>query len=280
MTTMQEQLIPDEPLAAKPATAHAMIALLRRHYLPDEQKPAWVFAPEIQAPGPVGRKADLICLGCVAAAGAELVGHEVKVSRADVLVELADLTKSDPWQRYCNRWWLVIPHPQLIEGLELPASWGVLTPPSGRRTRSMTVHRSAPVLHPAEQAPALRTLARWQHWQLRDLRIRVAQLASDLEQSRTSMRQLDDSLRAQRDPNRHVIDQIVKGLGGTAFRHDEIGDWRRPVQVDDVVAALRDLGEVKARRDEAIQTLKDTRTGLENAQGRITNALNHWTVPE
>lgn len=280
MTATQEQLIPDEPPTTKPATAQAMIGLLRRHYLPDEQKPAWVFAPEIQAPGPVGRKADLICLGCTAATGTALVGHEVKVTRADVLVELADLTKSDPWQRYCNRWWLVIPHPQLIEGLELPASWGVLTPPSGRRTRSMTVHRPAPDLRPVEQAPALRTLARWQHWQIRDLRARLSQLGDELERERNTMRRLDDSARAQRDPNRHVIDQIVTALGGAGFSGTEVGDWRRPVQVDDVVAALRDLGEVRARRDEALRAIKHAREDLETAQGRITRALTQWAVPE
>ncbi len=150
MTAVQEQLIPDPPATPVPTTEHSMVEMLRRHYVPDATKTAGVFAPEIQAPGPVQRRADLIWLGCTAAAGNRLVGHEVKVTRADVLSELADLTKSDPWQRYCDQWWLVIPHLSLIEGLELPESWGVVLPPSGRRTRSVTVHRKAPLLGPVE----------------------------------------------------------------------------------------------------------------------------------
>jgi hypothetical protein len=254
-----------------PTTANEMLKLLRRHYLPDESRPAGIFAAEIPAPGSTLRKADLIWLGCTAAAGNYLIGHEVKVSRADVMVELADLTKTDPWQRFCDQWWLVIPSPALIAGLTLPDSWGVLIPPSGRRTRSMTVHREAPALKPAEQAPALRTIAAWLHWRLRDSRNRIESLQGRTDDVEAALRELRTYQPTVRDPDRDVVSRIVSALGGQYG--DDVGGWRQRVEVDDVVAALQDLSGVYARRDEALRTLKYTRTELESAQRNIARLL-------
>jgi hypothetical protein len=265
-----------------PATARDMLALLRRHYLPDESRSAGIFAPEIQAPGPTLRKADLIWLGCTAASH-ELVGHEIKVSRADVLVELADLTKTDPWQRYCDRWWLAIPDPALIAGLQLPDSWGVLTPPSGRRTRSMTVHRPAPVLRPAEQSPALRTLAAWTHWRLRDTQSHLEGSRERARIAETELQELRLRTPRVRDPERDIVTRIVQALGGQ--HGGRVGGWEQQVSVDDVVLALKDLGEVYARRDQAAHTLERTRGQLEVAQRVIARTLeemdgakNHGTA--
>lgn len=104
-------LIPGPSTPPQPTTASAMLDMLRRHYLPDERRPAYLLAPEIQAPGRSSRRADLIALGMSAATNGALIGHEIKVTRADVQAELGDLTKSDPW--------------------------GIMLPPSGRRTRSV-----------------------------------------------------------------------------------------------------------------------------------------------
>lgn len=266
------QLIPDRPAKSVSMTADAMRALLRRHYLPDESRPAGIFAPEIQAPGPTQRKADLIWLGCTAATGRQLIGHEIKVSRGDLLAELADLTKSDPWERYCDRWYLVVPGLSLIEGLELPGSWGVMLPPSGRRTRSMTVHRLAPPLKPDEQSPALRTVASWVHWQLRDTRNQAVNQRRDLERARAESQELRVYSRDARDPNREVVDRVIRGLGG-AWGADKVGSWKQQVRVDDVIAALQDLGAVYGRRDEALRALAGLKQALEASQSRITHLL-------
>jgi hypothetical protein len=265
--TTQETL-PIDP----PATASSMLELLRRHYLPDESRPAGIFAPEIQAPGPTLRKADLIWLGCTAAAGSQLVGHEIKVSRADVLVELADLTKTDPWQRYCDRWWLVITDPALIAGLTLPDSWGVLTPPSGRRTRSMTVHRDAPALKPVEQSPALRVIATRLNWQLCRQRNQLEGARARAEQAETELRELRTYSPPVRDPERDIVSRIVSALGGQ--HGGRVGGWEQQVPIDDVVAALTDLGSVYVRRDRALQTLRYARTELESAQRSIARQLD------
>lgn len=142
-------------------TAASMTELLRQHYNPDGRALSHLFMPEIGAPGG-RRRADLL-VAPISIAGAKantLIGHEIKVSRADVMAELADPTKADPWLRYCTRWYLVVADPALIEGLTIPDLWGVMAPPSGRRTRSMTILREAPKLTPdGDMSPALSRLA-------------------------------------------------------------------------------------------------------------------------
>jgi hypothetical protein len=142
-------------------TAHSMTELLRQHYNPDGRAMGHLFMPEIGAPGG-RRRADLL-VAPISIAGAKentLIGHEIKVTRSDVMAELADPTKADPWMRYCTRWYLVVADPALIEGLTIPDLWGVMAPPSGRRTRSMTVLREAPKLTPdGDMSPALSRLA-------------------------------------------------------------------------------------------------------------------------
>jgi hypothetical protein len=267
----QDLLLPEEP--AGTGTAKAMLALLRRHYVPDATKPAGVFATEIQGPGSAQRRADLIWLGCTAATGNELVGHEVKVTRADLLNELADLTKSHVWQQYCDRWWLVIPDPSLIRGVGLPPSWGVMLPPSGRRTRSMTIHREAPALRPLEQGPALKTLAAWQHWKLRDAHVHAKGVEDRWDQAQQALREAELAVqRPTPSPEQRMIARIVYDLGGP-WDENHIGTWKQRVQVEDLVAALRDLGAVAVRRDEALRVLDWARGQLEAAGVSISRAL-------
>lgn len=124
-----------------------------------------------------------------------IYGYEVKVSRADLVHELADPTKATAWKQYCDYWWLVVPGPGLIEGLEIPGDWGVLGPPSGNRVKAMTVYRKAPKLEPIDKTPALARLATssaWRHRQtevllenaqarIEELEAQVADLQLDLE---------------------------------------------------------------------------------------------------
>jgi hypothetical protein len=71
--------------------------------------------------------------------------------------------------RYCTRWYLVVADPSLIEGLTIPDLWGVMAPPSGRRTRSMTILREAPKLTPdGDMSPALSRLAAYMVNRLED----------------------------------------------------------------------------------------------------------------
>lgn len=254
-------------------TARDMLAMLRRHYLPEGRQPGGIFAPEIAAPNSM-RRADLIWQGVTSGSGYGLVGHEIKVNRADLLAELADPTKSDPWQKYCNQWWLVIPHASLLDGLELPPTWGVLTPPSGRRTRSCTIARPAPTLSPHDQGPAWLTLATWLHWRHHTA---DSNLRSTSEQLRVAREQADH-LRRQvpatsgtASAEQELVAEIIRKLGGAHF--SGIGDWDREIKTEDVVDALTNLGLVQKKAADADLALKYRRDELRRLGQRIEQIL-------
>ena len=127
-------------------TAKDMLDLLDKHYAPPPSKPAGGRQiSEIQAPHST-RRADALYLPITTSGRGTIIGHEIKVNRADVLAEVADPHKADAWMRYCNRWWLVISNASIIEGIPIPPEWGIMLPPT--RNRFMTVVRDAPKLEP------------------------------------------------------------------------------------------------------------------------------------
>jgi hypothetical protein len=248
------------------STARDVIEMLRRHYLPEGRQPAGIFAPEIQAPTGL-RRADLIWQGVTTAAGSELIGHEVKVSRQDLLVELADPAKADPWQRYCDRWWLVVSDPALIDGLTLPPSWGVMAPPSGRRTRSMTVLVEAPVLKPDDKALAYATIAKWLHWRHHNLDAQHRMTRAENDSLREANAKLRERVPLQshaQEKIQQVVERIVRSLGGVTGS-GQVGSWDRQVEVEDIVSAMRDLGTVYERA-------RTVKFGVEAALGALRRA--------
>lgn len=253
--------------------ATELMAMLRRHYIKDEARPGGIFAAEIGAPGNTGRRADLIWQDVTARSGKPLIGHEIKVSRADVLAELDDPTKSDPWQRYCNRWWLVVPSPALLAGLELPPTWGVLTPPSGRRTRSMTVTVPAPELRPDEQTPAVRRLAEWLHWRLHATQQDLEVERHGRQRAQEALGELREQAPARRPARQqHVVDDILDRLGGVVG--DRLGGWSLELDVDDVVAALQELGTIRARQRQAHQRLASAHRDLRGLRAQLDRVLD------
>ena len=258
-------------------TSGAMVEMLRRYYIPDDTRPAWLFAPEIEAPGPSGRRADLITLGVTLATSRKLIGHEIKVSRPDVQTELADLTKCDPWMQYCDHWWLVVPHLSLVEGLPIPETWGIMLPPSGRRTRSMTIHRQAPKLAPINQVPALVALAARVHWRLRDEKFNHQRSLREVEtlRSRNELLEREPARRSRgQDPTWEFIEQVVRKLGGT-WDGDTIRGYNTgALTVDDVVSALADLKQVRALAERAETAYKHAKANLITARDIITRTLS------
>jgi len=197
------------------STSHDVLTMLRRHYSPESKPPAGVLYPEVGSP--CGRRrADAIWAPLVSSAGIGLVGHEIKVTRSDVLTELADPAKADPWQRFCTRWWLTVSDPALVDGLTLPESWGVLAPPSGRRTRTMTVLHPAPLLKPMEPAVAWRRLLARQaldeegRMAYREVRVSAAEkrLAEDQQLLREQQHQSRRETGPEDEWSRMVLDKM------------------------------------------------------------------------
>lgn len=228
-----------------PTTSGDVLALLRRHYIPEGRPPAGIFAPEIQCPAGQ-RRADLIWMPTGWSTGTGLVGHEIKVTRSDVLAELADPTKADAWARYCRRWWLVVADPALVDGLTVPEQWGIMAPPSGRRTRTMTVLRDAPRLTPIDTAAAYARIAAWTFNHERDaaasLRAENRRLTDDLERERERLRNRELAAAGVTSPHAQRVAGILTAVRALAAEEHV---WGEAVD-EDVVRAVVDAKHARA----------------------------------
>jgi hypothetical protein len=257
----------------KKATAADIVAMLQRHYLPEGRPPGGILAVEIGAPDGT-RRADALWAP-LTLSGGDLVGHEVKVSRSDVLAELADPTKADPWLRYCSRWWLTVSDPALVEGLDIPEAWGIMAPPSGRRTRSMTIVRDAPKRKVGDTGPAWRRILAWSHYRTAE---RLTRLEAEVGWRQRDIDRLEEELQTRRlagegqaHPHAVRVSKIVRALEeaarGSGRRVDEV--WLHGDEITDgeVVTALLDLARLRAisreagwkldRMVEAVEEFKD-----------------------
>ena len=90
------------------------------------------------------RWADAVAINLWPSRGLEIHGFEVKVSRSDWMRELKNPEKSEPVQRYCDRWWIVAPEGVIRDG-ELPPTWGQYEAKKGASLRQIM---AAPKLEP------------------------------------------------------------------------------------------------------------------------------------
>ncbi len=97
-------------------------SIFARHNGPD-----WCRFAEVNegTGGAMGRRADAVCLNIWPSKGYAIHGFEIKVSRADFLHEMQDITKADAVGKFCDFWWLAAPK-GIATVDELPASWGLM----------------------------------------------------------------------------------------------------------------------------------------------------------
>lgn len=127
-----------------------LLTMLRRHYIPETgdlmARDGGSFAHEVSANGPGStRRADALYAGYTSASGRILIGHELKVSRADWRAELAKVGKADDWSDACHAWYVVAPSTDIVPVEELPHGWGLMLPPRSKNGRRMTVKVRAEV---------------------------------------------------------------------------------------------------------------------------------------
>lgn len=111
---------------------------LRRHYIkPGLPLPGGIFVPEVGQNGSWGlsHRCDAIYVGFTSTSGRLLVGHELKVSRADWQHELDQSGKADQWHDVCHEWWVVAPSTDIVDPDTLPAGWGLMVPSTRTKTR-------------------------------------------------------------------------------------------------------------------------------------------------
>lgn len=160
----------------------------------------------------VSRHADAFAMSIWPSRGYEIHGYEIKRSRGDVKKELDDPAKADAVGKFCDYWWLVVSDLSIIDGLVIPATWGILHP----RNQVLRVHVKAPK---RDATPVSRAFAaavtrrvcasfvpKWQHDELkknadekaradleRDRRYQKDEATYELEQLRARIKVFEES---------------------------------------------------------------------------------------
>ncbi|GHH57606.1 hypothetical protein [Lentzea cavernae] len=132
--------------------ARAMCELLERHYRGKDghrDQDSHATFRELRAPDQV-HYADFVAVSLWSSRGLAVDVHEIKVSRADWLTELAKPSKAEAWWPYSTRFWLVVPDASIVKASELPEGWGLMVPPKNANHRVMQK-----LVKPAVRTPVL-----------------------------------------------------------------------------------------------------------------------------
>jgi hypothetical protein len=211
-----------------------LLALLERHYIkPGAALPGGVFVPEVGANGGfgAGRRCDAIYAGFTSASGRILIGHELKVSRADWLAELNNPGKADAWADECHEWWLVVPDPAIVLDGELPAGWGLMHP-GGRSSSRMRVRTTAHRKDPGTHLPSWDTV--------RSVLARLDTLRANTIEERIKAARA--RIRADNDSRINALVELE--LAHRAASHPEAGELaRRVAAIEDALGARIDWDE-------------------------------------
>lgn len=176
--------------AAPMGETATLLALLQRHYIkPSQPLPGGVFLHEVGGNGSWGAssRADALYIGFTSSSGRILIGHELKVSRADWLNELNKPGKADQWADQCHAWYLVVSDPAIVKDGELPPGWGLMSP--GRSKTRMTIHTAAAVKpNHTPSWDAMRSIvARYDTLREKEIRETVAKRAEQVDADREKL---------------------------------------------------------------------------------------------
>lgn len=116
-------------MSSKPSS-DLIKAALRLHYA----APQYVTLEEVRnatgrlkkRAGKTPRYADMLAMAMWPSLGLEIIGFEIKTSRADWLREIADDKKAVAVSQFCDRWYLVTHDASIVKRGELPVGWGII----------------------------------------------------------------------------------------------------------------------------------------------------------
>lgn len=254
-----------------------MIERLRAHYIePGAAVAGGTFAAEVGVNGKFGAssRCDALYAGYTSASGRILIGHEVKVSRADWRHELDSLGKADYWADNCHAWYLVAPSTDIIPVEEVPAGWGLMVP-NPRAKRRMEVKVRAAV-H-AERVPSWDAM---RSFMARVDTLRAAEInATANEAIRRERERLEDDFKKRVTPANHEAEQALRTLTELEEAMGvKIAGWGRDTIRPEVfaraVSISRELQGVDAGRRwgtlrEAAETARDVAERLTDADKAI-----------
>lgn len=221
--------------------AGEMLDLLRGRFPP----PEFALLPTVRNRTGFGgeeRYADAVAISVWPSRGYSLHGFEIKTSRSDWLRELRNPGKADAIFSYCDRWWLVVPEPKIVELHELPKTWGLLV----AKGRGLTTLSPAPALSP--KVPGLPFLASVLR-RASQIVVPDAKLAEARERGRKEERDgsLVQDLRRRLGEAAKAVDEFeaASGVRISSWNAGQVGKAVRAVLNNEHVPALKDLARMR-----------------------------------
>lgn len=123
---------------------------MERRLNPPSKPREWATFTEV-TDGAQRRRVDFLAVNMWISRGRRIVGHEVKVRRADWLKEMRS-PKADAWFSVANEWYLVAPQGVALLA-EIPPTWGFLELRRAPKGWKLFEKVPAPMLVPAEESP-------------------------------------------------------------------------------------------------------------------------------
>lgn len=261
-----------------------LLGRLRRHYIkPSEPLPGGIFIPECGINGATGSRADALYVGFTSASGRILIGHELKVSRADWRHELDKPGKADAWADQCHAWYVVAPSTSIVPPEELPAGWGLMVINPRTSTRldvkvKATVHADRVPSWTAVRSIMARqdTLRAQAFAELeRDALEKARKLASE-EVERRRSNGSDRRLTPDEAGRLQLLERLENHLGYKLSSWQDDDDSVTPERIAAALTLCRaaDVNLPRFARDQLDRQLEDVRTGIAN----LGAALDGWNA--
>lgn len=195
------------PLPAQRMSTKELLDRLQRHYIkPSDPLPGGVFVSECgwNDGGRQRSRVDALYVGFTSSSGRMLVGHELKVSRADWRHELDKPGKADPWHDQCHAWYVVAPSTEIVPTEELPDGWGLMVPNPRSKVRMDIVvkARTYPERNPSWEA--MRSLL------ARQDTLRAQTIQAEIQQARQRETERIEKAYAQRYRGRDELPQDIR----------------------------------------------------------------------
>lgn len=229
-----------------------LLRRLRRHYIKPGAFAGGVLVEECGwNGGNTLSRCDALYVGFTGTSGRRLIGHEVKVSRADWRKELDSPGKADAWADQCHAWYVVAPSVTIVRPEEIPDGWGLFIPSARTSTRmdvmvKATVHQQRQPSWDAVRSLIAR-LDTLQHGALSDVEMRVKREANEWAVQRAE--QLAAELEHQRAPDqaRDLLREFEQALGrklasNAEYRYDD--KQLRPADLARIVPLLPQLEDI------------------------------------
>lgn len=236
-----------------------------KQHIPGPQGEGWMALREARAgagfAGNNGR-CDFLAINTWHGRGLQVIGHEVKVSRADWNAELASPEKAEVFGRYCRRWWVVMPAKLASEVRhEVPPTWGLLAVADNGVCREVI---AAPVREP-EPIPEwwwIGWLAQIDRRQRRDVdRAVAAAVDAAVKAERESVaRQAEDRASYKVADHERLLRQVsdfakATGVDVRNGRGGYNGEFERMAKLWKMVCSQSDIGPVVDRMVDAVTEL-------------------------